>query len=115
MLRQLLEEFLSIEGVRVAALVGSDGFVIEAAHAASVDADALGALTSSAMQFFDRGGLSMKMGRTKQLVFEHTDGAIILTPITEEEFLAIISETRAATGTLAYVLARTSDRIIAAL
>jgi len=115
MLKSILEEFLSLEGVAAAALVGRDGFVIEIATANSVDTDALGALTSSAMRFYDASGDSMGMGPLKQLVMEYNDGALILTPVTASEFLALLSETRSATGRLTYEVARASERVAAAL
>lgn len=51
-LRQILSEFLTIPGVTAAALVGRDGFVIDAAAPGSPDYDALGALSSDALIFF---------------------------------------------------------------
>mgnify|MGYP001636572569 CR=1 FL=1 len=42
MLKPLLEEFLKVEGVSAAVVVGRDGFVIESAVSGKVDIEALG-------------------------------------------------------------------------
>ena len=117
MLKQVLEEFLSLEGVTTAAVVGLDGFVIEIAETRRSDADALGALCSSAMRFFEAGGKSMRMGSVRQIVLESRNGNLILTPITGEEFLAILTNTDSKTvlGTLTYSLAKSSYRLAAAM
>jgi len=115
MLKKILEQYLSMAGVSAAALVGNDGFVVEIASTRPVDLDALGALTSSAMRFFKNGGISMKMGPQKLLVFEYGGGAIILTPVSPEEFLAVMSETPAITGKLSYAVAQAGERVAAVL
>jgi len=113
MLKAVLEELFTIQGVNAAALVGRDGFVIEIVKLNSVDTDALGALTSSALSFFDKSG--MGMGGLKQLVLEHRDGAIIITPITKDEFLVLLSEVQASTGRLAYIVSQATGRVASAM
>ena len=44
MLKQILGEFLKIDGVSAAVVVGRDGFVIESAASGKMDIDALGAM-----------------------------------------------------------------------
>jgi predicted regulator of Ras-like GTPase activity (Roadblock/LC7/MglB family) len=115
LLKQVLSEFLSNPGVTTAALVGRDGFVIDMAAKTSLDRDAIGALGSSAILFFDKGGAQMKSGKLRQMILEYQNGAIILTPITEEEFLMILTDTTNALGNLAYLIANTIPRIAAVM
>lgn len=115
MLKQILEEFLSIDGVIAGALIGRDGFVIDIAEKQPIDSDALGALGSSSMRFFDLGGYSMEMGPVRQLAMEYRGGAIIFTPITADEFLAVITDSRAAMGRVSYALEKTRDRVAAVM
>ena len=49
MLKPLLEEFLRVEGVSAAVVVGRDGFVIESAVSGKVDIEALGAMASTGL------------------------------------------------------------------
>ena len=48
MLRQILGEFLKLDGVTAAVVAGRDGFVIESVVAGDVDVEALGAMASTA-------------------------------------------------------------------
>lgn len=95
-LKQILEEFLSIKGVTAAALVGRDGFVIEMAGTSPVDIDALGAFGSCSVRFFDYDEYTRDLGPFQQLSIKFDGATVIFHPLTSEEFLAIItdSETR---------------------
>jgi predicted regulator of Ras-like GTPase activity (Roadblock/LC7/MglB family) len=115
MLKQILEEFLSIDGVTTAALVGRDGFVIEIAETDPTDSDALGVLCSDSMRFFGRNGASMKMGTLRQIVLEYRNGVLIITPVTPDEFLVILTDTTTVLGRLTYTLAKTSSRVLAVI
>ena len=115
MLKLILEEFLHIEGVTSAALIGRDGFVIEFAQNDSSDVEVLGALGSSAMTFISRLGASMNMGSLQQIVLEHHTGAIIITQISDDEFLAIITDTESNLGQLTYVLPKICPRVAAVI
>jgi predicted regulator of Ras-like GTPase activity (Roadblock/LC7/MglB family) len=91
MLKKILREFLSIDGVIAAALIGRDGFVIESVqkHRKS-DTDALGALCSGSIRFFERSGVIMKMGSPRQIMLEYKEGVLILTPVTAKNSLRLL-------------------------
>jgi predicted regulator of Ras-like GTPase activity (Roadblock/LC7/MglB family) len=116
MLKKILMEFLSIDSVITAALVGRDGFVIEIVQKnRRPDIDAIGALCSGAMRFFEQGGATMGMGAPRQVVFEYRYGAVIIIRLTPDEFLVIITDTIAGLGHLSFTLAKTSSRVAAAI
>ena len=117
LLKQILTEFLDITGVTTAALVGRDGFIIDMAGKASLDRDAIGALGSSSFIFFDmeKGAARLDGGNLRQMMVEYQNGAIILTPVTREEFLMVLTNTTNGLGHMAYLIATTSPRIAAAL
>jgi predicted regulator of Ras-like GTPase activity (Roadblock/LC7/MglB family) len=115
MLKMILNEFLSIEGVTAAALVGRDGFVIEIVQTHPSDLDELGALCSGSISFFERNGALLKMGSLRQIIFEHQDGIMVFTPVTTEEFLIIITNTNTGLGHLAFSLATISSRVAAVI
>ncbi|HUH78510.1 MAG TPA: roadblock/LC7 domain-containing protein [Methanoregula sp.] len=114
-LKKILEEYLSVEGVYAAALIQNDGFVIGIANRRPLDTDALGALASSALRFFEKGGVLVQTGPRRRIVFEYGGRAIILTPVSSEKFLAVVSETPSVSGTLAYAVSQAGDRLAAAL
>jgi predicted regulator of Ras-like GTPase activity (Roadblock/LC7/MglB family) len=115
LLKLILSEFLNTSGVTTAALVGRDGFVIDVATTASLDRDALGALGSSSINFFENGGTLMESSRLRQMTLEYLNGAIILTPVSREEFLMILTDTTVGIGSLAHRIANTSLRVAAAM
>jgi uncharacterized protein len=115
MLKQILQEFLSIHGVTAAALVSGDGFVIASAGIVPPDTDALGALSASSIRSFARGGASMDTGALRKIILEYQNGALLLTPVTEEEFLVILTSGNNSLTNLSYSVAKTSSRIAAAL
>jgi len=58
MLKPLLEEFLKIEGVSAAVVVGRIGFVIESAVSGKIDIEALGAMASTGLGTSEAMGIS---------------------------------------------------------
>jgi predicted regulator of Ras-like GTPase activity (Roadblock/LC7/MglB family) len=115
MMKHVLEEFLQIEGVTTAALISTDGFLIESAGSVPVDGDALAALGSCAMQFFSRFGTVLDRGSARNCVLEYGEGSIIFQQIADDELLAIITAARSAPGQLAYILPKISTRVAAAI
>lgn len=115
MLQKILSEFLQIEGVTTVALIGNDGFVIEYIRNDSFDIDALAALSSDIVRFFSRAGSLTGMGAPRQIVLEQPEGAIIISPITAEEFLVVVANTRLTLGRLTHIIPKISLRIAAAI
>lgn len=115
MIRHLLEEFLQIEGVTTAALVGTDGFLIESAGSTPEDEEALAALGSGVMAFFSKTGHILDLGKARQFVLEHDDGSIIFTQVSEDTLLTIIAGTRSSAGHLAYILPKITPRVAAVI
>ena len=115
MLKSVLEEFLQIEGVTTAALVSTDGFLIECAGREPADSDALAALGSCAMNFFSRAGNILDRGSARQFVLDYQEGSIIFMQISDEELLAIITGIQSAPGRLAYILPKISTRVAAVI
>ena len=115
MLKQILQEFLQIDGVNTAALIGRDGFLIDYAGSEPEDKDALAALGSCAMAFFTKAGLALEMGRARQSVLEHEDGTIIFTQINENELLAVITDAQSPSGRISYILPKITTRVAAVI
>jgi len=115
MLKEILKEFLLIDGVTSAALIARDGFLIESVQNDPADTEALAALGSCALKFFSRIGTSMQMGAVQQIVFEYRAGAIIITRVSEDELIAIITDTKSTLGRLSYLLPKISTRMAAVI
>ena len=115
MLKEILKEFLLIDGVTSAALIARDGFLIDSVQNEPEDAEALAALGSCAMSYFSGIGTSMQMGHAQQIVFEFRAGAIILTRVSGDELLAVITDTKSTLGRLAYILPKITTRVAAVI
>jgi uncharacterized protein len=115
MLKPLLEEFLKLEGVSAAVVVGRDGFVIESAVSGKVDIEALGAMASTGLGTSEAMGNTLGKGELSQMLVELEKGPIILSPLSSDELIAIVADTTANIGRIRYELKKNKERLIAAL
>ncbi|MCU0632087.1 MAG: roadblock/LC7 domain-containing protein [Methanolinea sp.] len=115
MLKQILGEFLKIEGVSATVVVGRDGFVIESAVSGKMDIDALGAMASTGMGTSEAMGKELGKGELRQMLVELERGPIIMSPLSEDELIAIVAENEANVGRIRYELKKNKERLIAAL
>jgi uncharacterized protein len=115
MLKPLLEEFLRIEGVSAAVVVGRDGFVIESAVSGKVDIEALGAMASTGLGTSEAMGNTLGKGELSQMLVELEKGPIILAPLSADELIALVADTTANIGRIRYELKKNKERIVAAL
>jgi len=109
-----LREFLNIDGVRVVAIVGRDGFVIESASADKLDYDALGAVVASAIGASEMIGRDFKMGNLEQYLLEFSNGKAIIAAA-GEYILALITDSTAVIGSVRYAVKKGIDGIVSLL
>ena len=115
MLKQILGEFLKVEGVSAAVVVGRDGFVIESAISGKIDIDALGAMASTGMGISEAMGNELGKGNLDQMLVELEKGPIILSPLSSDELIAIVADSTANVGRIRYELKKNKERLMAAL
>ncbi|HPM60900.1 MAG TPA: roadblock/LC7 domain-containing protein [Methanoregulaceae archaeon] len=115
MLKQILGEFLTLEGVSAAVVVGRDGFVIESAVSGKMDIDALGAMTSTGIGTSEAMGKELGKGQLNQLLVELDKGPIIVSPLSKDELIAIVAENASNLGRIRYELKKNKERLVAAL
>lgn len=115
MLKQILSEFLKLDGVSAAVVAGRDGFVIESAVSGDIDLDALGAMASTGLGTSE--AMSQELGKEvmNQIIIELEEGPILISPISEDELIAIVAQQGVNVGRLRYELKKKRDRIVAAL
>lgn len=115
MLKQILGEFIKLDGVTAAVVVGRDGFVIESAESGTIDTEALGAMASTGLGTSEAMGSELGKGEMQQMLVECENGPILLSPLSEDELIAIVAEKNVNIGRIRYELKKNRDRIIAAL
>jgi len=115
MLKQILGEFLKIDGVAAAVVVGRDGFVIESAVSGKMDIDALGAMASTGMGTSEAMGKELGKGELHQMLVELDHGPIIMSPLSQDELIAVVAGNEANVGRIRYELKKNKERLVAAL
>jgi len=115
MLKQILGEFLKLDGVTAAVVAGRDGFVIESVVAGDVDVAALGAMASTGMGTSEAMSNELGKGEMYQMLVELENGPILLSPLSEDELIAIVANANVNVGRIRYELKKNRDRITAAL
>ncbi|MCQ8893670.1 MAG: roadblock/LC7 domain-containing protein [Methanolinea sp.] len=115
MLKQILGEFLKIDGVSAAVVVGRDGFVIESAVSGKMDIDALGAMASTGLGTSEAMGKELGKGELRQMLVELDQGPIIMSPLSPDELIAIVAGNEANIGRIRYELKKNKERLVAAL
>lgn len=115
MLKQILSEFLKIDKVTAAVIVGRDGFMIESAISGKINIEALGAMASTGISTSESIGSELGKGQLIEMLIELQNGPILLSPLSTDELIVIVAENGANIGRIRYELKRNKDRIIAAL
>lgn len=115
MLKQILAEFLNLEGVTAAVVIGRDGFVIESAVSGKMDTDALGAMASTGIGTSEAMGRELGKGQLSQMLVELEKGPIVISPLSKDELIAIVAENASNLGRIRYELKKNKERLIAAL
>jgi hypothetical protein len=110
-----LGEFLNLEGVSAAVVIGRDGFVIESAMSGRIDIDALGAMASTGIGTSEAMGRELGKGQLTQMLVELENGPIILSPLSKDELIAIVAENASNLGRIRYELKKNKERLVAAL
>jgi predicted regulator of Ras-like GTPase activity (Roadblock/LC7/MglB family) len=101
-LRQLKEA----GGLDMATVVSSDGLVIESAHDAQIDADAIGAIAASGFLMLDALGREFDQGRAKEAILEYERNLIVLSPMDDDLMLVVLSSGDSNIGRIRLVLRR---------
>ncbi|NTW92113.1 MAG: dynein regulation protein LC7 [Methanoregulaceae archaeon] len=115
MLKQILGEFLNVDGVSAAVVVGRDGFVIESATSGKMDIDALGAMASTGIGTSEAMGRELGKGELTQMLVELDKGPIIVSPLSKDELIAIVADSTANLGRIRYEVKKNKERLVAAL
>ncbi len=108
--KEVLTEFLRIEGVTAVAVVGRDGFVIDSASKVKLDPDALGAVVASAIGASEMVGKDFHMGKLEQYLLEFEMGKTIIAT-TGDDILVLITDTSAVIGSVRYAVKKEIEGI----
>jgi len=104
--RDILGNLMKVEGVTAAAIVGCDGFVIEAAQDSQADVEAVGAVVTTAFGASEAMGKELDTGRMVQIMAEFERGMVMAVAIEPDVVLAVISGANSNLGNIRYYVKR---------
>jgi len=109
----ILAEFIAIDGVRLACLVGRNGFLLASQpEGNSSYAEALSAIAASGLASTELMGEELARRSSLQTgLFEYQDSMIILSPVGEDSFLMVVAEDDTNLGWLRLVIRKNANRI----
>ena len=114
-LQELLNKFRAIRGVGLAAVVGSDGLVIESLHRPGVDADALAAVATNGLLLVEALGRQMERGGALQTIIEYEEGVVLIEPLSDEGMILVVSDDRNDLGRIRYTAKQYKSNLVEAL
>jgi predicted regulator of Ras-like GTPase activity (Roadblock/LC7/MglB family) len=115
MLEDVLDEFLTIDGVSAAAIIGKDGVVIESAATGPINMEAIGSMVSTCLGSSEVIGGTLALGELHDMTMELDKGPVYLAPITASEIIAVVADTTGTVGHVRSELQRNRSRLVAAL
>jgi predicted regulator of Ras-like GTPase activity (Roadblock/LC7/MglB family) len=115
MLKEILNTFLVLQGVQAAVVIEENGEVIESIKSGIViDKDLIGVISTVLM---DSRATARQFGNASlSMVFiEYSDNFLIIGPLAEEFFLAIIAKNSVNIGQITYEMKKNQDAILSYL
>ncbi|HLA82816.1 MAG TPA: roadblock/LC7 domain-containing protein [Thermoleophilia bacterium] len=90
-LREVLEEYLAIPGMKAAILVSDQGLMISSAALPEVDASVIAALVVDTVATAQRFGRAVEGGFLDTMSIEFEKLAVVLAPFTPDVMLALVA------------------------
>lgn len=114
-LRSLLGRFRAVESVELAAVVATDGLLIESTARDGVDVDAISAVASNGLAMAEALGREVNKGGTVQTMLEYEQGIVLLEPISSDAMLLLLANTRDDLGYVRFLAAMHREDLVDAL
>lgn len=110
-LSETLRSLRDTGGLDLVAVVGSDGLLVDSAHASDVDAESFSAVAASGLMMMDAMGRELAHGKAKQAILEYDHSVAILTPLADELVLVALARGDSNLGRVRLVLRRAMDSV----
>ncbi|MBN1485512.1 MAG: roadblock/LC7 domain-containing protein [Chloroflexia bacterium] len=105
-IRDLLGSFRSMDGILLAAVVATDGLLIEGVADKDVEVDAVCAVASNGLVMAEALGREIGRGGGIQTILEYKSGLVVLEPLSEDAMVLIVSSRRNNLGRIRFLLKR---------
>ena len=115
-LKETLSKFLTIPGVRLAALVGRDGLMIEGVGNDSLDKlEALGAMGSSSLGTAEALGQELDRNAVVGVLIEYEGGIVSVDPLGDFAFIVTFFDRPDSLGHIRYTVKKSRSLLLEAL
>jgi len=114
-LRSLLGSFQAVESVELAAVVATDGLLIESIADSEVDVDAICAVASNGLAMAEALGREINKGGSIQTMLEYEQGVVLIEPISSDAMLLLLANSRDDLGFVRFLVAKHRDDMVDAL
>ena len=101
-------------GVDLAAVVSSDGFLIEAAHNEGLDAEEFAAVATNGLMVAKAIGLEIARGAIDSAIFEYASGTVVINALDDDLVLILLASPGVNLGRLRLLARRYREELIAA-
>ncbi|MBV9688536.1 MAG: roadblock/LC7 domain-containing protein [Ktedonobacteraceae bacterium] len=115
-LKQVLNRFLSISGVRQALIVGRDGLMIEgSSRDGKEDIEAIGAITTTGLGAAEALGQEITRGSVVGVLMEYEHGLVSVDPLGEFALIVTLSDNASNIGRVRHLVKASRNEILEAL
>lgn len=111
-LSEVLDRFRALPSVELAAVVASDGLLIESLAEPDVDVDAISAVASNGLAMAEALGREIDKGATLQTILEYEAGLVLIEPMSSEAMLLLMTDTPDELGQLRFLVALHRDELM---
>lgn len=114
-IRELLKPFRSLNDVALAAVVATDGLLIEGSADPDVEVDAVCAVASNGLVMAEALGREIGKGGSVQTVLEYDSGLVILAPLNEDAMVLVVSSDPKSLGRIRFLMSRYYQPLVEAV
>jgi uncharacterized protein len=112
-MKETLTEFLKIDGVKTAVVVGRDGFVIEGISSdGSVDIEAVAAVISTGLAHSELMGKELNIGGMDQGMLEYAKGVLVTGSLGEFALLCLVCDQGSNLGMVRMQIKKRSPELV---
>jgi predicted regulator of Ras-like GTPase activity (Roadblock/LC7/MglB family)/DNA-binding response OmpR family regulator len=113
-LKEMLNEFAKLSGVKAVCLVGRDGFLLDSISQAGIDVEMMGAIASSGFGAAESMGRQLGKGAMSMNMIEFESGPVMLTPVGVDAFIVVVADSDANLGMVRLKLKKHSKELAVA-
>ena len=115
-LKQTLNRFISIPGVRLAVLVGRDGLLIEGlARDSKEDLEAVGAIMTTGLNTAEALGQEISRGSVVGALMEYEHGLVSVDPLGDFALMVTLFDNASSIGRVRHMIKTSRNEILEAL